>query len=180
MRISECPPDTEIIGQMMLPILNNLHAEEIRPFLVVHNLSEIDPEKWYKVKDFLDVLSDVAKAPGGMTNMVAVGMSTANNMVLPADTPAPSLPMVLAMWDQIHEQQHRGTPIGSVHTEKINDTYYRITHAHPYPDDLIYGLAYGMARRFLPKGTQFQVRYNTDLPRKDEGGDATVIDITWS
>ena len=34
-------------------------------------------------------------------------------------------------------------------------------------------------RRFLPKGTQFEVRFDQHVERRDNGGSVTVIHVSW-
>ena len=64
--------------------------------------------------------------------------------------------------------------------EKVEDTYYRVTHQTVWPDDLLYGLAYGFARGRLPEGTNFTVWYENQDNRLDNGSaDKTVICVQW-
>ncbi len=49
----------------------------------------------------------------------------------------------------------------------------------PYPDDLVYGVVFGFARRLLPPDVYFTVYYDAALPRRDEGGIETVIHVEW-
>lgn len=114
-------------------------------------------------------------------NMVAIGMSVAQEMIVPPELANPQLSTILWLWNDLFHLQHQdGTNmLGYVKTEQLGETHYRTTHDHLYPDDFVYGLAYGLARRFLPSGTSFQVKYVEDKPRKDYGGDITVIDVMW-
>jgi hypothetical protein len=180
MRVLQCDPETELIGQAMSSIVDNIQSEEIEPVLRKHNISEIDPQKWYKAQDFLNALNELHKSYGAMGNMVAVGMSVAEKMVTPPELANAPLPTILGLWNDLYHLQHRGgANMGYVKTEQLGETHYRTIHDHLYPDDFVYGLAYGMARRFLPRGTNFQVKYVEDAPRKDKGGDITVIDVIW-
>jgi hypothetical protein len=38
---------------------------------------------------------------------------------------------------------------------------------------------YGLAKRYLPDGTVFQVKYDDEAPRREEGGKETLIHIIW-
>jgi len=75
--------------------------------------------------------------------------------------------------------QYRGGDIGYVKTDKIADTHLTTTHIHLYPDDFTYGLAYGMARHWLPSDTRFKVYYDEKVPRRDMSGDVTIIHVAW-
>lgn len=180
MRILQCDPETELIGQAMSSIIDNLQSDEIHPILKKHNINTIVPDQWYKAQDFLDALNELHKSSGAMSNMVAVGMSVAEKMVTPPDLANAPLSLILNLWNDLYHLQHRGGKnMGYVKTEQLGETHFRTIHDHLYPDDFVYGLAYGMARRFLPRGTTFQVTYVEDKPRKDNGGDITVIDVIW-
>lgn len=180
MRVLVCDPQTEIIGQAMRSIIDNIQADEIRPFLEKHQMTHIDPNRWYRAQTFLDILNDLLSASDGTSNMVAVGMAVCTQMVMPPELTHASLPTILNMWNDLYHLQHRGSEIGSVKTEKISETHYRTIHDHLYPDDMVYGLAYGMARRFLPKGTAFQISYAQGVSRKDEGGKVTIVEVQWA
>jgi hypothetical protein len=44
---------------------------------------------------------------------------------------------------------------------------------------MTYGMAYGMAKRWLPRGTHFSVRYDPNIPNMDNGGEVTIIHVKW-
>lgn len=171
-------PHTEVIGQNVLSFVQNVNANVIRPVLDSHGLSHIEPDKWYPLQRWRNVLSDLAGESNAMFNMVAVGMAISETAVLPPGAEQLSLEQILFAINDIYQLQHHGQ-VGSVRTEKISDKHLKLTVCVPYPDDLEYGTTYGFARRFLPKGTLFTVEYDQDLPRHDQGGDSTVIHITW-
>lgn len=179
MRHLTCDPNVEIIGAAMLSIMDNLNVSEIYPFLEKHGLVEIDPSQWYATHLWLNVMNDLAEHTNLMTNLVAIGLRIAENVVLPPELANATLPQMLEVWDNVYQMQHRGGDIGQVKTEKINDTTYKTTHVHLYPDDLTYGVGYGWAKRFLPTGTSFKVWYDESIPRMDEGGEETIIHISW-
>ena len=56
--------------------------------------------------------------------------------------------------------QHRNGDVGEERAEKLGDKHLRLIMKTPYPDDLAYGVVWGMARRFLPTGTHFTVKYD--------------------
>jgi hypothetical protein len=82
------------------------------------------------------------------------------------------------MIPQVYLMQHRGDT-GEERVEKLGDQHMRLTMRTPYPDDLPYGVVWGMARRFLPEGTQFLIKYDETEPHRDLGGEYTVLDISW-
>lgn len=172
-------PETEIIGQAMLSVIDNMQADDIEPILEKYHLTTIDPNQWYQADHFLNALKEIGDAPGGMQNLVAIGMAVAEKMVTPPEMVHAPLSQILFLWNDLYHLQHRKGQIGSVQTEKLGETHYRTIHNHLYPDDFTYGLAYGMARRFLPHGTHFKVLYDPKTPHIDVGGTLTIIDVMW-
>ncbi len=173
-------PETEVIGQAMLSIVENLQQESIKPFLVRHNLTHIEPETWYPAERFVNLLREISDASGGMGNLTAIGMAISTKLLMPPDLENAPLSVILSLWNDLYHMQHRNGNIGEVQVEKITETHYRTIHTHLYPDDVTWGLAYGMAKRFLPYGTEFTVLYEPPAPRLDYGdGDRTIIDVKW-
>lgn len=178
MRELKCPPETEISGDGILSLTQNVSAQEIQPILERHNLGEIERDEWYPAQDYLDVLADIRDA--FYMNLVAVGMAVGENTHLPPELEQMSLGGILEQWDAHYQMHHRNADIGYGETEKISDNHYKITiNGGIYPDDLEYGVAYGFAKRFLPDGEDFIVEYDPDVKRMDHGGDKTVIHVKW-
>lgn len=178
MRELTCPPGTEISGDGILSLVENVSKDEIQPLLEAHELGELDREAWYPAQLYLDVLGDIRDE--FYMNMVAVGMAVGENTHLPPEMEQMTLGGILELWDAHYQMHHRNGDIGHAATQKISDTHYTITiHKGLYPDDLEYGVAYGFAKRFLPDDEYFLVEYDPDVTRMDDGGDETVIHVKW-
>lgn len=181
MRELTCDSNVEVIGKNILSILVNLHADDIQPFAAKHGLEDIQPEEWYSLSKWLDFMNDLAQNTGFTLNFVAIGMGIAENVNLPPEMENATYSDILLSWDHIYHHQHRGGEIGNHYVEKITDTHFKCTFTDVYPDDLKYGIAYGFARRFLPKGTSFVIKYEDMNQRMDKGNaDQTVMFISWS
>lgn len=174
-----CPPQAEVIGQVMMSYIDNIQAEEIRPLLEKYGVVNIEPEAWYKLQPWLNVINELSKQPNFTSNMVAVGLKVAEYAVMPPEMKDVTLDMILMGWNEHFYVNHRNADLGHITTEKVADKHYLMTHCHVYPDDLSYGLAYGFARIMLPKGTQFEVWYDKDYIRLDHGGDKTLLHVQW-
>lgn len=179
MRHLTCDPNAMAIGQTMLAYLDNLAGENIKPILEKHNLTTIKPDEWYPLQPFLDVLNDLSNQSDMSSNYVAIGMATVENMIIPPEVESLTLAQVLEGWDDLYQIQHRGGDVGKVIVEKVTDTHYQTHLQHVYPDDMTYGVAYGLARRWLPKGTPFTVKYDETVKRRDLGGEDTILHIIW-
>lgn len=176
----KCNPEMEIIGQTLRAYLENVQSNIIEPIFREHGIIDPDPDKWYPLQPVLEVLKELNDSSSATTNLVAIGVQLAEYGVEPEDIIEAPLPVVLEHWqDHMDNSFRKGDP-GKIITEKINDKYYKITHANLFPDDLCYGLAYGFARSRLPLGTNFKVWYEDYDNRIDNGGgDKTVICVQW-
>ncbi|HEX3050447.1 MAG TPA: hypothetical protein VHP83_07320 [Aggregatilineaceae bacterium] len=178
-RFTAFSDDCETIGQIHLSLFQSINYENFSDYLAKHRLKEIDPGKWYPMQMILDLFSDIVEQGGGMMDLVSIGLKIMELAVLPPPVEAMPFGEVLMQWNEIYHINNRGTDPGGFVTEKISDTHYKIIARQPYPDDYTYGVLYGGAKRWLPQGTQFTVYYDPDLPRREDGGDVTVIHAEW-
>lgn len=172
-------PNVEVIGANLRSFLENTHREDIQPMLEKHGLTEVQPDLWYRLQPWLDVLSEIAQRGGAMFDFVSIGMAVSETAMLPPEVEKMSFADFMANLDAFYQMQHRGGDAGSLKVTRVGPQHLRIDVCVPYPDDLEYGTAYGFAKRFLPPHTHFVVRYDDTVKRRDEGGDVTVIHIEW-
>ncbi len=162
MKRFECPPDTEIKGEVLLPFINNLNADMIRPILAKHNLTEINPEQWYTLQRWLDVLKDLSTQDESMFNFVAIGLAVGETAPLPPGIEqVPFEVFFLNMYPQAYKMQFRNTIPGTVSVEKVADKHLLFKIDNPFPPDLVYGAIFGLAKRLMPASAQYtgQVRW---------------------
>lgn len=179
MRHLFCDPKIEIVGSSVIAIAKNAQADEIAPFLEKYDLATIDPNQWYPAQQLLNLMNDLTAATGTTGNFVAIGLAIAKLVPFPPEPRFESLESVLMMWNDIYQNDHRGGDIGIIKTDKLSDTHFMCTLQHIYPDDLMYGVAFGFADRLLPNGTEYKVWYDNATLRLDLGGDQTIIHIEW-
>src|SRR5260221_11531967 len=68
-------PDVEVIGEGVLALLRNLHADDIAPFLKQYNLETVEPEKWYPMQLILDIEKAIVEAKINVSEtLVAIGV----------------------------------------------------------------------------------------------------------
>lgn len=175
-----CSPETEVIGVSMISFVDNIQADVMAPMLVKHDLVNIEPDRWYPVRSFLEIMDELSTQPEFTNNMIAVGLKVAQYAITPPEMQGVGLAQMLEGWDTHFHANHRNGDVGHIITEKVNDKAYRVTHQNIYPDDFNYGLAYGFAKTCLPHGTNFVVKYEDYNHRLDLGnGDKTVITVSW-
>ncbi len=178
-RYASFDSNVEVIGHNMLSFVQNVNASNVLPLLKKHGLAEIDPAEWYPLQRWLDVLSDLSSQAGSMFDLVAIGAAISKTAVMPPEVEKMPFEQFLYLVDQVYQMQHRGGNAGQVEIEKVADRHMKLKVRVPYPDDLEYGTTYGFAHRFLPKDADVIVEYDPDLPRREEGGDYTVIHVMW-
>jgi hypothetical protein len=105
-------PNSEAIGSSLLGFIQCIRSKDIGPYLEKHGLTNIDPNGWYPVQTWLDVLSDLAEERPGqvMFDFVSVGMAVAAVIPLPEEYYA-SLPFeeaLLASGGSGYKRNHRG------------------------------------------------------------------------
>jgi hypothetical protein len=128
----------------------------------------------------LDVFSDIASQPGSSSNLVSIGMKIADTAPVPPQIQElPFKEIMMGFNDGSYLANNRGSDIGGIEKQVVDDKHIIMIDKTPYPDDFVYGAYYAMARRFLPQRTQYTVKFDEHSPRRENGGDATRVHIMW-
>ncbi len=170
-------PDHEILGMNMLDITSAINSENFLPIWEKYGLTQVEPEKWYPVQIILDTLSEVAHSSGAMLDLVSIGLHATEVAYFPPEYLSKPLNQALPLLPHLYRMNHRGTNIGEVLQSQISENHYRYELCLPFPDDLWYGIIYGFVRNHVPKNHRFSISYAPDIPRRDHGGEVTIIDI---
>jgi hypothetical protein len=174
-------PDHEFLGQVLLDIGEaGPDGARLKTYFEKHGLSDVDAQTWYPAQTFVDVFNEMeATGEMQMLDFVSVGLKVAENAILPPEVATMSLGEVLQTMDAAYRLNNRGTDVGEIRCEQVADKHYQLLVRVPYPDDMWYGITYGYMRRMAPNGTRFTVAYDEDAPGHHEGGEYTVIHVTW-
>jgi hypothetical protein len=181
MRYLAFDPQGEVRGAVMLRLIDCVRREEIAPFLQKHGLFAIEPEAWYPLQAWLDLLGDIrsASSENALFDFVCIGMKISERVKLPAGFEQLPYEELVLSHDKIYQAQHRGGNVGSYSVEQAGDKHITLAVKTPYPDDLVYGVMCGEAQRFLPPGTRPAITFDERVPRRDQGGEVTVIHVRW-
>ncbi len=180
MRRRTCSPETEVIGTTLISFIDNLQSASIVPLLEEHGMANIQPDQWYPLSPWLDVIYELSDQPGFSSNMIAIGMKIIDYAVTPEEMQGIPLDEMLDHWNEHFQLNHRNGDVGYIVTEKVKEKYYRTIHNNIYPDDFNYGILYGFAQALLPEGSDFEVWYEDYNNRIDLGdNDETVISVRW-
>jgi hypothetical protein len=129
---------------------------------------------------FLDFLNTLHQNTNLIDNLVAIGISIADNALMPGELENFTFEQFIRFWDQHYQANFRNGDVGHKTTTKVGDEHYKIVlDQNILPDDLEYEVLYGFAKRFLPPHTHFTVWYDEDVPSRDQGGEQTIIHISW-
>jgi hypothetical protein len=172
-------PDHETLGRTLLDFEDAVGGENIQPYFQKHGLVNIDPDAWYPEQKLLDVLSDISGQKNSMFDLVSIGLKTVEQAVIPPEYASLPLLTILENANETYKLNCRGTDIGGVQCEVVSSKHVKMICRFPDPDDYWYGCFYGYVKRFSPRDTNFSLYYDKDIPRRDKGGDVTIIHITW-
>lgn len=171
-------PDTEILGQAILDFERIAGGETIARVLRNHRLTNLDPRQWYPGQVWIDALNDLAET-GGMFDFVSLGIRQMDLIEWPPEFDEMGLYDILSRLEDVYHAYYRGTDTGNIACEEIGAQHLRMIICTFEPDDLWYGNLYQIARHFLPDGTPLTVYYDEDEPRREQGGEVTIIHIEW-
>lgn len=174
-----CDPETQLTGQTVLSLITNINYQDIETIIEKHGLSQVDPQSWYSLQNVLNVLKEISVASGSTFNFVGIGVAAAQLATIPPEMENFTLEQILQQYSKLYQMRHRGGNAGSITVEKISDSHLKIIMDTPYPDDVMYGVMYGYARRLLPAGTRVVVKYDDSQPRVGEGGTVTILHVIW-
>ncbi len=182
MRTLACHPDAEVTGLLLNAYVENMMGEQTAPVFIRNGVVNLDPNSWYPLSRMMKAMNELVAVPGLSLNLTAIGMKIGADVPMPPQLgEQPNIEQVLMAWNETYQFLHRGADVGEIRIEKLSDHHYVTYHSVPYPDDMSYGVLYAYAKRFLPPGTRFTVRYDEEVHARDYGGDGqhTIIHIQW-
>lgn len=142
-------PQAEISGDTLGALVASFLLPQLaRDLLVKHGLPAVpEPEQWYTLQAWLDVLSEVEIFYGQQT-VYAVGLQVATCSRWPIHLT--SLDQALEALDEACKANVRGTSIGYYRTVAHEARMLLVECLTPTPADFECGLITGLAHRFQP------------------------------
>ena len=175
-----CDPNVELNGNSAKALLRSMLADEYRHILEENGLSDIDVDDWYSLQHILHVLSEIGEMKNSMMDFVSIGMAAAEYSSFPPEVSELSVQQFFGLYAQVYPKRHRYGDPGTISVKTHENGDLTITLDNPYPDDLMYGMMYGFVRRFVAPNLSFTVQYDQDQPRKEKGGNSTVIKVEFA
>ncbi len=171
--------DAEMKGSLVLASLNTLRKDEISHLL--EEAKTYTPNEWYSVAHVREMLEDVVawrKSIDGMFDLVSMGASVTQSISLPPEWD--TLEKALINYSTYHQQFYRNTGLDwLIKAEVAGERCMKIRFRINIPDHFMYGWLWGFAKRLLPKGTQFEVKFDENSIPADAGGEETMIWVKW-
>ncbi len=165
------PAGLEVSGAYLLGIIGSLNEEDVRPYREKHGLTHIEADKWYSAQQVSDFYYDLEEAPNGLFNLVAIGINVAETVTYPPEVK--TMEDALAIAPQMHYGGWRNGHPGDIEVEHLGPNHVRFIFTDlPLPTDLVYGLCYGMVKRFSPPDTPIRVA-------RREQENAKIYDLQW-
>lgn len=170
------PTELMILGSMAKSLIDNMRFDETLESVLntyTPELLTLGDMEWYPVSKMLvalEKLVEVRNSYDATFDMVAIGMAAAQRAPVPEGlTFEDFLNGVQGLMEQVYD----GPGKGYANSQKLGDKNYRVEFDMPWPDDLMYGNYYGLAKRLLPSRSRFTVtKTSTRKP--------TVFTIQWT
>jgi hypothetical protein len=178
-RYTSFDPKVEVVGINVRSATRSIASESIRELVDKRFPYGVQPDQWYPLQDWLDVLSDISGRTDGLAVLMSIGTKAADTLNDVLELNGLSLEEKLNALNDILQSQHRGGDVGEITVVKKAETYYRIVCRVPYPDDMMYAIFHQATLRHQ-REKSFRLAYDFDTLRRDEGGETTVFLLKWS
>ncbi|MEO1440101.1 MAG: hypothetical protein AAFV33_06830 [Chloroflexota bacterium] len=173
-------PAVEVHGQPMQTFVECISKSEVAPILNDLGIDGINPEKWYPQQLWLDIFNRLTAKQQAFLTFVDIGMRTIELTRYPDEVKnIPFVDFMVHGANQTHQHNHRGGDAGEYQVSLAGDNHIVVKARVAYPDDFVYGCYYQLTKQFKPEDTDFLVKYDENEPKREDGGEYTVIHITW-
>lgn len=163
--------DAQVSGLLIYPLFLGLLKEQYSSILDQEQLSTETLEEWYPQQFILDLLKTIRTRVTNELVLVSVGLSWAGEGPPEFD----SFREFILLLEEIYAASSDGLGEGDMLlVNVIDEAYVEVVNATPYPDDLMYGYLYGIARRY---GVDVSLNYKDGLPVNSN--DNMIYEIRW-
>ncbi len=180
MRYTVFSPDHEVLGATIISYRNSVNEPNYREIYTQLGLDKVQPDQWYPFQKMLDVFNILGEREGSLMDFVSIALAAVVGSPMPPEFDTMPFVQIMQAFSHAITLVNRGTDYGYATVTEVEPNHLRIDARYPSPDDIMYGALYGYAKRFLPKGTSFTLRYDETIPRREHGGDVTVMHLRWT
>lgn len=176
-------PDHEVQAFFLLSMKNACSSESSAQFAELFakaGLLEKKPEDWVPAQIMLDICNELEERGETRLDFVATGRQLTMDASFPPGFMELPLAQKLIVVGEGYPNYNRGTDIGYDKSRVIAPQHLVFHLRTPWPDDMSYGVFLGICERFLPPEYSFEVYYDEEHPRLDQGGHETLIHVEWA
>ncbi len=174
--------NVEASGRVVLSItksIDQIFEQQMMEILAMFDITDVDPEGWYPLKNLLQALKYISDEIGPNT-LFAIGKGITVNAKFPEGIE--NLEQALLSINEAYHMNHRGGEIGYY---KLVEFDPEARHAvmecnNPYPHYFDKGIITAMSRRYAPEDAGFIEVYADDSrPTRLDGADSDWFIIKW-
>lgn len=148
---------TEVQGKMLLALIENINYASISATVEQFGLAQINPDQWYPLQTLIDTHNTLAHQPNAQSNMVAIGVKAAETAVLPPHID--SFKKLLEGYDYAYRVNYRNLPADNRYDVQFTGEDEAIVTNYTHnPNEIVYGVLWGFAKRFTSPGKTFVVQ----------------------
>jgi hypothetical protein len=170
-------PDVKLVGGVLLALQQETGVDDIKPLLQTYDLSEIDPNQWYPQQLLLDFYKAIAEMKfNSKQNLTGIGIQFMST--IPIDPKVKTFKEAIEFITASIGTYNQNVPEEEKFTVPVYREGYAIVISNmPYPDDVLYGYIWAIAKRFCLSDGGFSVRY-IDNPDPDQHP-GVAYEVTW-
>lgn len=172
--------NAEVNGKTLCTCLDGMGDSKgvLLGFLAKRGIVNPQPDKWYKLKAWLDACGDISGRYGAKV-LYDMGMKIPENMKFPPriDT----LDKALKVMNSSFHMNHRKGDIGHYYFKIAGEKTYQVICENPYPCDFDRGLLEGFCKRFKQTGSETTavVIHDDSEPCRKQGATSCTFLVTW-
>ncbi len=172
----------EVLGTVVENItksIDKIFERQMIDILKMFDITDIDREKWYPLKNLLEALKFINDEIGPNT-LFAIGKGIPKNAIFPEGIE--TLEQALNSIDEAYHMNHRGGEIGYYKILEFDEQGHHAVMEckNPYPHHFDRGLITAVTRKFAPEDAGYiEVIVDDSSPTRLDGADVDKFIIKW-
>lgn len=146
-------PYTQVSGQLIKDMTAHLPLDAYL-LLQAYGFDDVCVDDWYPQVDWINFLNEATSRTS--LDLIALGSQYAHMMPLPMGSF--TIPRLLDQLESAYQEAHRDTADIYFLAQICGERQVRIIDNSPYPDDLQYGIVFGIFSRMIPYDAQLLIQ----------------------
>ena len=168
-------PQNEIsLGVAVEWIGDELSGDVMRPVMESYGIKNFDKDEWYPTQKLLDIVHTTYSETHDWESLVAIGKKSAEDYTF-ENVIVYAIEDIVLAFNEAHHALHKNIhpDQGLLINERDVETLV-VTNNTPWPKELVFGMLFGLVRRFSDVSDVFSV-----IPLEDDAHGRAVFRITW-